>query len=207
MKLSRVIDEHPARELRKNYLLKLDKSGRKNFYQLHQDLFALNENSVVENYKRAIALFQTDALKKALIRISPTADYFSVLRSQVIKSYSCLSAGSYILGIGDRHLENFLIEYRSGGIYAIDFGYSFGIGVTLAVPELTPFRFTPIFEELCYPLSVEGVFRNSMICAMSALRKGKDVILETSEVFVKVNYFFLLEWLHLEVVFLSRILC
>ena len=32
----------------------------------------------------------------------------------------------YILGINDRHLENFLIDKTDGSLVAIDFGYAFG---------------------------------------------------------------------------------
>lgn len=40
-----------------------------------------------------------------------------------------LSIAGYILGIGDRHLENYLINLKNGEIIAIDFGYSFGQGL------------------------------------------------------------------------------
>jgi len=33
------------------------------------------------------------------------------------------------LGIGDRHLENFLINYQTGELVGIDFGFSFGAGI------------------------------------------------------------------------------
>ena len=49
---------------------------------------------------------------------------------------------SYLLGIGDRHLENFLVNTTDGEVLGIDFGLSFGAGVQLAIPELVPFRLT-----------------------------------------------------------------
>ena len=32
----------------------------------------------------------------------------------------------YILGIGDRHLSNTLIDRKTGGVVGIDFGHAFG---------------------------------------------------------------------------------
>lgn len=52
----------------------------------------------------------------------------------------CISG--YLLGIGDRHLENFLVNIGTGEIISIDFGFSFGAGLKLTIPELMPFRLT-----------------------------------------------------------------
>ena len=49
---------------------------------------------------------------------------------------------SYLLGIGDRHLENFLVDTQDGEVLGIDFGIAFDSGLHLAVPELVPFRLT-----------------------------------------------------------------
>ena len=32
----------------------------------------------------------------------------------------------YVIGIGDRHLSNFMVDLESGGIIGIDFGHNFG---------------------------------------------------------------------------------
>lgn len=37
-----------------------------------------------------------------------------------------IGIAGYVLGIGDRHLENFLVNSRTAELIAIDFGYSFG---------------------------------------------------------------------------------
>ena len=39
------------------------------------------------------------------------------------------SIASYLLGIGDRHLENFLVNTVDGEILGIDFGCAFGAGI------------------------------------------------------------------------------
>lgn len=52
------------------------------------------------------------------------------------------SIASYLIGVGDRHLENFLVDTTDGEVFGIDFGIAFGNGVQLAMPELMPFRLT-----------------------------------------------------------------
>jgi phosphatidylinositol kinase/protein kinase (PI-3 family) len=52
------------------------------------------------------------------------------------------SVASYLMGIGDRHLENFLVDITDGEVLGIDFGFAFGSGVHLPIPELVPFRLT-----------------------------------------------------------------
>jgi DNA-dependent protein kinase catalytic subunit len=56
-------------------------------------------------------------------------DCFLELRNKFIKNYAALSICLYTLGIGDRHLDNFLYSFATGEVVAIDFGYSFGAGV------------------------------------------------------------------------------
>jgi DNA-dependent protein kinase catalytic subunit len=52
------------------------------------------------------------------------------------------SIASYLIGIGDRHLENFLIDTTDGEVLGIDFGIAFGSSIHLSIPELMPFRLT-----------------------------------------------------------------
>ena len=69
---------------------------------------------------------------------------FLTLRTEFAKTLAVSSAFGYILGLGDRHLDNLLLDERSGAIVQIDFGMTFGIGVSmLPVPELIPCRVSP----------------------------------------------------------------
>jgi ataxia telangiectasia mutated family protein len=43
-----------------------------------------------------------------------------------IRSVAIYSMVGHILGIGDRHLENILIDTKTGGLVHIDFGIVFG---------------------------------------------------------------------------------
>ncbi len=51
----------------------------------------------------------------------------------------------YLIGLGDRHLGNILLEGSSGGVVHIDFNIIFDMGRRMRIPELVPFRLTQIF--------------------------------------------------------------
>lgn len=51
---------------------------------------------------------------------------FISLRSHFISSHALLCVSHWILGIGDRHLSNFMINMETGGMIGIDFGHAFG---------------------------------------------------------------------------------
>ena len=70
--------------------------------------------------------------------ISPEA--FLVLRSRFVRTHATLSVCHYVLGIGDRHLSNFMVDMQTGGVVGIDFGHAFGSAtqVSSASPHPTP---------------------------------------------------------------------
>lgn len=51
----------------------------------------------------------------------------------------------YIIGLGDRHLDNILVKLASGDIVHIDYNVCFEKGKTLRVPEKVPFRMVSEF--------------------------------------------------------------
>lgn len=88
-----------------------------------------------------------DLLAKELWCHSATASSWR----QVIRSYSLslavMSVIGYIIGLGDRHLDNVLVKLATGEIVHIDYNVCFEKGKTLRVPEKVPFRMTPNLEE------------------------------------------------------------
>uniref|UniRef100_A0A3B0MN28 Phosphatidylinositol 3- and 4-kinase, putative n=1 Tax=Theileria annulata TaxID=5874 RepID=A0A3B0MN28_THEAN len=50
----------------------------------------------------------------------------------------------YIIGLGDRHTENILIDIKNGDLIHVDYDCLFDKGLKLLIPELVPFRLTPI---------------------------------------------------------------
>ena len=113
---------------------------------------------------------------------------FVATRAQFARSLAALTVASYVLGIGDRHCDNFLMSQRCGSLVGIDFGCAFGDGLALSVPELIPFRFSPQFTRVLAPLhGRNSLARRSMVHALRALRAGaaRDALLATLDTFVR----------------------
>lgn len=119
-------------------------------------------------------------LRKALKRLSKNYDSYLHIKNSFLSNYAVICIVTYILGIGDRHLENFLIHMASARIVPIDFGFSFGAGIDLGVPELIPFRLTKCFTELADPIGYEGNFKKSMIISFDAFADNIQLIADYS---------------------------
>jgi len=130
-------------------------------------------------------------LRNGLENLCLTSAAFLAIKNQFIRSLATFSIASYLIGIGDRHLENFLVDTSDGEVLGIDFGIAFGSGVQLGIPELMPFRLTQQIEGVIAPHPLEGVYKQTMVHALQALRRKKSLILDTCEIFVKEP---LLDW-------------
>ncbi|GJQ14433.1 hypothetical protein GpartN1_g6224.t1 [Galdieria partita] len=108
-------------------------------------------------------------------------------------TYSCAvwSMIGYIVGLGDRHGENILIDMTSGECIHVDFACMFDKGLTLKVPELVPFRLTPNMLDAMGPSGYEGSFRVASQITMSIARANKDCLMSVLETFL---YDPLVEW-------------
>ena len=136
--------------------------------------------------------FREDLLRQSIVRLAASPEAFLMLRSEFAKSLAAVNICSYILGIGDRHLENFLVNLSTGCLIPIDFGHAFGSATeALPVPELAPFRLTRQLEAFLNPLGSKGLLEHPMVCIMKALQSKRDVILNTMDIFVKEP---LLDW-------------
>ncbi|KAL7677935.1 hypothetical protein ACOME3_004164 [Neoechinorhynchus agilis] len=91
-----------------------------------------------------------------------------------------LAAGSivgYILGIGDRHLHNILINKQTAKVIHIDLGIAFEQGRVLSVPERVPFRLTRDLVDGLGILKTDGAFMSTCVRVFDSLKEGKDILL------------------------------
>ncbi|KAM8811045.1 DNA-dependent protein kinase catalytic subunit [Eudromia elegans] len=127
-----------------------------------------------------------DLLRRAFVRMSTAPQAFLSLRSHFASSHALMCISHWILGIGDRHLSNFMINKETGGMVGIDFGYAFGSATQfLPVPELMPFRLTRQFVNLMMPMKEGGLIYSVMVHALRAYRSDPDLLISTMDVFVK----------------------
>ncbi|PVD38356.1 hypothetical protein C0Q70_00970 [Pomacea canaliculata] len=127
-----------------------------------------------------------DLSRRALQHLSTSPEAFHFLRCEMLTSHAVLCICHYLLGIGDRHLSNFMVNGRTGHMVGIDFGHAFGSATQfIPVPELMVFRLTRQIVNLGLPFKVKGLLENTMIHVLHALRQNHDLLLSTMDVFVK----------------------
>ncbi|KAG6455766.1 serine-protein kinase ATM [Manduca sexta] len=98
------------------------------------------------------------------------------------KSVSTSSMVGYILGLGDRHVHNILIDKSTAEVIHIDFGIAFDQGKTLPTPETVPFRLTQDIIAGFGASGVEGIFRRCCEKTMQLLRNNQETLLTILEV-------------------------
>ncbi|KAL5704997.1 non-specific serine/threonine protein kinase [Ranunculus cassubicifolius] len=99
-------------------------------------------------------------------------------------SIATMSIVGHVLGLGDRHLDNVLLDFCSGDVVHIDYNVCFDKGRRLKIPEIVPFRLTQTIEAALGLTGVEGTFRANCEAVVGALRKNKDIVLMLLDVFV-----------------------
>lgn len=90
----------------------------------------------------------------------------------------------YIMGIGDRHVNNILIDKSTAEVIHIDFGIALERGKLLPTPEKVPFRLTRDLVAAMGCFGVDGLFRTSCEITMQVLRENKALINTIVEVFL-----------------------
>ncbi len=143
-------------------------------------------NYVCSEFDKIQNIVPWDLLRKYLRLLSSSTEAYFVLRNQFISSYAVASACQYILGIGDRHLSNWIMDTKSGRAIGIDFGMAFGHAtMNIPVPELMPIRLTRQILKLIAPLEHRGLFESSMLHTLRALRENNDILMCILDVFIK----------------------
>uniref|UniRef100_A0A3B4F021 non-specific serine/threonine protein kinase n=1 Tax=Pundamilia nyererei TaxID=303518 RepID=A0A3B4F021_9CICH len=100
------------------------------------------------------------------------------------RSTAVMSMVGYIIGLGDRHLDNVLIDMTTGEVVHIDYNVCFEKGKSLRVPEKVPFRMTHNIEMALGVTGVEGIFRLSCEQVVQIMRRGRETLLTLLEAFV-----------------------
>ncbi|RYP81209.1 hypothetical protein DL769_002101 [Monosporascus sp. CRB-8-3] len=113
---------------------------------------------------------------------NPTAWFAARLR--YTRSCAVMSMVGTILGLGDRHGENVLLEEGNGGIFHVDFNCLFDKGLTFTQPERVPFRLTHNMVAAMGIHGYEGPFRKCSELTLSILRQQEETLMTILEAFI-----------------------
>ncbi|XP_038141476.1 serine-protein kinase ATM [Cyprinodon tularosa] len=98
------------------------------------------------------------------------------------RSVATSSIVGYIVGLGDRHIQNILIDEQSAELVHIDLGVAFEQGKILPTPETVPFRLSRDIVDGMGITGVEGVFRRCCEKTMEVMRSSQEALLTIVEV-------------------------
>ena len=146
----------------------------------------------VEVFEHALEHTQGDDLSKLLWLKSPSSEVWFDRRTNYTRSLAVMSMVGYVLGLGDRHPSNLMLDRLSGKILHIDFGDCFEVAMTREkFPEKIPFRLTRMLINAMEVTGIEGTYRMTCQKVMKVLRNNKDSLMAVLEAFV---YDPLLNW-------------
>ncbi|UKJ90681.2 non-specific serine/threonine protein kinase [Theileria orientalis] len=122
----------------------------------------------------------TNSTPSCGVMVAAKGNYNEIYEAMKLFNLSCSlwSIFGYILGLGDRHSENILLNSKHGNLVHVDFDCLFDKGVSLLVPEIVPFRLTPtIIQNLGITgVNVNGLYYNNCLNFMKLLMTNKEVI-------------------------------
>ncbi|GAB1316207.1 phosphatidylinositol kinase-related protein kinase tor1 [Madurella fahalii] len=106
-------------------------------------------------------------------------------RTNYTRSLGVMSMVGYILGLGDRHPSNLMLDRITGKIIHIDFGDCFEVAMKREkYPERVPFRLTRMLTYAMEVSNIEGSFRTTCEHVMRVLRDNKESVMAVLEAFI-----------------------
>jgi len=139
----------------------------------------------VDVFEYAIEGVPGDDLKDVLWLKSRNSEVWLERRTNYTRSLAVMSMVGYILGLGDRHPSNVMIERVTGKVLHIDFGDCFEVAMQREkYPEKIPFRLTRMLVKAMEVSGIEGNFRFTCDNIMRVMRENKESMMAVLEAFV-----------------------
>jgi len=139
----------------------------------------------MEAFEYALSQTRGQDLHNVLWLKSPNAEEWHLRRTKYTNSLAVMSMVGHILGLGDRHPSNFLLERHTGQIVHIDFGDCFEVAMDRErFPEKVPFRLTRMLVNAMAVSGVEGTFRVTCEAVMRVLRENQNSLMIMLDAFV-----------------------
>ncbi|KAJ9091940.1 hypothetical protein QFC20_007506 [Naganishia adeliensis] len=104
------------------------------------------------------------------------------MRLKYARSVAVGSIAGHLVGLGDRHCSNIMVNDKTGEILHVDLGIAFDQGEDSNIPERVPFRLTANIIDGLGSFGVEGVFKRCCEQTSRVLREKADLILTVLEV-------------------------
>ena len=144
-----------------------------------------NLSELVKQYHALILDTYSPCFHRWFLGAFPDPTAWFDARTAFTRSAAVWSAVGHVVGLGDRHTENVLIDTTCGECVHVDFDCVFDKGLTLARPEIVPFRLTPNLVDAMGVTGVEGAYRRTMEACFTLLRDNKETLMAVLEPFLR----------------------
>lgn len=139
----------------------------------------------IEVFEYALENTTGQDLYRVLWLKSANSEHWLERRATYTRSLAVNSMVGHILGLGDRHPSNVMLQKNTGKVVHIDFGDCFEVAMLREkFPEKIPFRLTRMLTHAMEVSGIEGSFRNTCEFSMKVLRENKESLMAVLEAFV-----------------------
>ncbi|KAK8041972.1 Serine/threonine-protein kinase [Apiospora rasikravindrae] len=152
--------------------------------QCRKEISQVQNKSVetrVATYKKVTDRFQP-VMRYFFMENFSDPDEWYAKRTAYTRTTAAISILGHVLGLGDRHGHNILLDSVTGEVVHIDLGVAFEMGRILPVPELVPFRLTRDIVDGMGITKTEGAFRRCCEFTLDALREETYTIMTILDV-------------------------
>eukprot|EP01060_Flectonema_neradi_P007848 TRINITY_DN15560_c0_g1_i5.p1 TRINITY_DN15560_c0_g1~~TRINITY_DN15560_c0_g1_i5.p1 ORF type:complete len:3059 (+),score=454.29 TRINITY_DN15560_c0_g1_i5:148-9177(+) len=119
-----------------------------------------------------------DDLARMMWLKSRSSEVWLASRTTYTRSLGVMSMVGFIMGLGDRHPSNLMLDVSTRKVIHIDFGDCFEVASRRSkFPEKVPFRLTRVLIKAMDLAGVEGLFKRTSEDVMKVLRKNKDSLM------------------------------
>lgn len=153
--------------------------------QMAPDYVNLTMLQKLEVFKYALDNTTGQDLYRVLWLTSGDSEAWLERRSTYTRSLAVSSMVGHILGLGDRHPANLLLDQYTGKVIHIDFGDCFEIAMHREkFPERVPFRLTRMLVSAMEVSGIDGSFKVTSEITMNVLRHNREPLLAVLEAFI-----------------------
>ncbi|KAF2457914.1 armadillo-type protein [Lineolata rhizophorae] len=153
--------------------------------QMAPDYDSLTLMQKVEVFGYALDNTTGQDLYRVLWLKSKSSEAWLERRTNYTRSLAVMSMVGYILGLGDRHPSNLMLDKVTGKIIHVDFGDCFEVAMHREkYPERVPFRLTRMLTYAMEVSNIEGSYRTTCEHVMRVLRENKESVMAVLEAFI-----------------------
>ncbi|KAK7199752.1 phosphatidylinositol 3-related kinase [Novymonas esmeraldas] len=116
-----------------------------------------------------------------LDRTFPSNQSWYDARTLFTQSAALWSIAGHIVGLGDRHAENLMLDVERGELMHVDFACMFDKGEKLEVPERVRFRLTQNLTDVMGVLGANGPFQATCEVALRCEMRNKSAVMSIVE--------------------------